>query len=62
MDASEQAYYLRLTLQEEDAARNATSVEARRRHEELAIAYEMRCLLGVPSDSANSLASVGAGR
>jgi hypothetical protein len=38
--------YLRLTLQEEAAARRSTSSEARKRHEELAIAYEMRCLLG----------------
>jgi hypothetical protein len=45
------AYYLRLTLMEEDAARNSTSAEARKRHEELAVAYEMRCLLGAHSSS-----------
>ena len=42
-----QANYLRLTLEAEGEARNSTSAEARKRHEELAIAYEMRCLLGI---------------
>ncbi|MFL6735442.1 MAG: hypothetical protein ACJ8F4_00110 [Sphingomonas sp.] len=46
MDA--RAYYLRLTLEEQDAARNSTSAEARERHEELASAYEIRCLLDAP--------------
>ena len=45
MVAATEANYLRLTLQHEDAARNSTSAEARKRHEALAIAYEMRCLL-----------------
>lgn len=44
MDAIEQSLYLRLSLQEEQAARNSISDTARKRHEELAIAYEMRCL------------------
>ena len=38
--------YLQLTLREEHAARTATSAEARRWHEELAIAYEISCLVG----------------
>jgi hypothetical protein len=45
MVPNEQAYYLRLTLREQNAARKSTSAEERKRHEELAIAYEIRCLL-----------------
>jgi hypothetical protein len=44
MVAASEANYLRLTLQEEDAARHSASAEARKRHEELAIAYEIRLL------------------
>jgi hypothetical protein len=46
MVSNERAYYLHLTLREQNAARKSTSAEARKRHEELAIAYEIRCLLG----------------
>ncbi len=46
--------YLHLTLKEHDAARHSTSIEERLRHEELAIAYEMRCLLERPSSSLSS--------
>ena len=46
MVANERTDYLRLALQEQDAARRSTSVEARERHEALAIVYEMHCLAG----------------
>jgi hypothetical protein len=39
------ANYLELTLEERNAARNSTSAIARQHHQELAIAYEIRCLL-----------------
>jgi len=52
MDANDGASFLELTLEEEHAARNSTSLEARERHIEQAIAYEMRCLLTAPSPSA----------
>jgi hypothetical protein len=42
VDATIEPDYLRLTLQEEEAARRSVSVEARKRHEELAIIYESR--------------------
>jgi len=46
MATSEGAYhYLELTLEERNAARNSTTLKAREYHEELAIAYEIRCLL-----------------
>lgn len=44
-------YYLRRTLQEQTLARNSTTTEARRHHEDLAIAYELRCLSGVRKTS-----------
>jgi len=44
MDAFERAYYLRRILQEREAARIATSAEARERHEELVAASA----LGLP--------------
>lgn len=44
-----QGYYLRRSLQEQLAARNSASAEARKQHEDLAIAYEMRCLLAESS-------------
>lgn len=49
MDADDRAYYLKRTLQEQEAARNASCPEARERHEELANAYRHRCQ---PSGSA----------
>jgi hypothetical protein len=45
MVADERAQYLELTLKERNAARNSNSIKARERHEELAIAYEILCLL-----------------
>ena len=45
MVAVESANYLELTLEERDAARHSTSIKAREYHQELAIAYEIRCLL-----------------
>jgi len=51
MITSERADYLRLTLKEQDAARSSTSAEERKRHEELAIAYEISCLLNASRDS-----------
>jgi hypothetical protein len=44
MTSSKRAHFLRLTLEEQSAARKSTSTEERKRHEELAIAYEIRCL------------------
>lgn len=43
MDATDRTYYLRRTLQEQEAAHNAACPEARERHEELANAYRLRC-------------------
>lgn len=51
MNRNKRADYLRLTLKEQNAARNSSSAEARMRHEELAIAYEIRCLLDAPAVS-----------
>jgi hypothetical protein len=58
MDATNAPNYLMLALQEEDAARNSTSAEARKRHEELAIAYEICCLLGTDSHVSKSLEQI----
>jgi len=44
MNAKDQAYLLRRMLQEEEAAGQAASIEARARHEQLAAAYRARCL------------------
>lgn len=44
MNAGDQAYFLRRMLQEEEAANGASCLEARQRHEELAIVYRARCL------------------
>jgi len=49
MGPDESASYLELALGEADAARRSTSAAARQYHEELAITYEMRCLLSVPT-------------
>ena len=46
MDADDRAYYLRRTIQEQEAARHAACPEARERHEELLNAYRLRCRLG----------------
>lgn len=40
-------YYRRRLLQEEEAARSATSKEARECHKELAAAYRRRCNLAL---------------
>jgi hypothetical protein len=58
MTANQRAQYLRLALQEEHAARNSTSADARERHEELAILYEMRCLLDTPPKVAESVKGI----
>ena len=50
MVANDAAHYLDLTLEERNAARTSTSIKARERHEKLAIAYEIRCLLSPRSD------------
>jgi len=53
--------YLWLTLEQENAARSAMSIPERKRHEELAIAYEMRCLLDMPSNQSETLNRVQQG-
>lgn len=55
MNAPMRPDYLELTLQEQKAARSSISDDARKRHEELAIAYEMLCLRGTDSSFAKSL-------
>lgn len=50
MNFNERAHYLQLTLWEQKAARNSVSADERKRHEELAITYEMRCLLKADSN------------
>lgn len=62
MSSSERAHYLQLTLWEQKAARNSPSSEARMRHEELAIAYEMRCLMDPPSSLKEREIRLGQGR
>lgn len=47
------AHYLRQTLSEQDAARNSPTAELRREHEELAIAYELLCLMRPQSQIPN---------
>jgi hypothetical protein len=44
MNPDDRAYYLLRTLEEEKAARGSTAADKRQAHEELAIAYELRCL------------------
>lgn len=49
MGAKDRAYFLKRALQEQEAARVATCAEARERHEELAVAYRLRCRMDVSS-------------
>jgi hypothetical protein len=44
VDLTSEPDFLQLALDEEHAARNSPSAEARKRHEALAIAFEIRCL------------------
>jgi hypothetical protein len=43
MTLDDRTYFLRRALQEDEAARKATSAEVRERHLELAEAYRFRC-------------------
>ena len=61
MDANDAASYLELTLEEEHAARISTTIEARDRHVEQAIAYEIRCLLTVAPSVAKGVERVELG-
>lgn len=45
MDDLNRAYFERRIFQEKEAARMATSLQARERHEELAEAYRFRCMM-----------------
>ncbi|HYX46852.1 MAG TPA: hypothetical protein VE820_08540 [Sphingomicrobium sp.] len=58
MKRNDGAYYLQRALEEHDAARKSTVAAARRRHEQLAIAYELRCLLGAGAKAPNRLEAV----
>ena len=58
MTANRRAQYLSLALREQHAARISTSADARERHEELAILYEMRCLLDTPPELAESVKGI----
>jgi len=49
MDATDQAYYLRRAVQEQEAVRTAACVEARERHAQLAAEYWRRCRLDSPA-------------
>lgn len=44
MNRSDQEYFLRRARQEEEAGRQATCLEARVCHEQLASAYRQRCM------------------